>query len=74
MFLLIPSRGKSLDKTDTNYRFVMYCGNGVIISHYKYDTKKLIFDVNMNGVKTDWWCIMENEKDTIFFELFLEKK
>lgn len=31
----------------------MYCGDGVIISHYKPDTKKLMFDVNMNHVKMD---------------------
>lgn len=47
----------------------MYCGDGVIISHYKSDTKKLMFDMNMNDVKMDWECIMEEEEDTILYSL-----
>lgn len=52
----------------------MYCGDGVIVIHYKSDTKKLMFDVNMNDVKMDWRCIMEEEEDTTPYELSLENK
>lgn len=33
-----------------------------------------MFDVNMNEVKMDWWCIMEEERDTTVYELSLENK
>lgn len=52
----------------------MYYVDGVLISHYKSDTKKLMFDVNMNDVKMHRWCIMEEEKDTVLYKLFLENK
>lgn len=52
----------------------MYCGDGVIVSRCKSGTKKLMFDMNMNNAKMDWTCVMEEEEDTTFFELFLENK
>lgn len=42
--------------------FVMYWGDGVIISHYKAAAKKLMFDVN--NVKMDYGWVMEEEDDT----------
>lgn len=48
MFLLSPYLSeKKKSREDKNNRFVMYCGDGVIISHYKSATKKCMFTLTI---------------------------